>query len=265
MERRVRIDLAYDGTSYAGWQVQPGLPTIQGTLEEALSRIHGGAPVRARGAGRTDAGAHARGQVADAIITTRADDGALLASLSSLLPGDIRPRRVLTVDPGFDARQRAIGKTYRYLVDTSRQGDPWLARFALASAGRLDERAIDDALARLPGRRDWSGFTAAACEIADRVRTMTGARRAILRPGLAAFYFTADGFMTHMVRNIVGTLLEIGRGRFGPERVDEILESGDRARGGATAPAKGLALLRVVYDGAFGGDSGDAEDEGALW
>ena len=265
MERRVRIDLAYDGTAYAGWQVQPGLPTIQGALEEALARIHAGRPVRARGAGRTDAGAHARGQVADALVAARADDGALLASLSSLLPGDIRPRRVLTVDTAFDARQRAIEKTYRYLVDTSPLGDPWLARFTLASAGRMDEGAIDAALARLPGRRDWSGFTAAACEVHDRVRTMTVARRGSPRPGLLAFTFTADGYLTHMVRNIVGTLLEIGRGRFGPERVDAILETGDRALGGATAPAKGLALLRVVYDASFGGDSGDAEEAGALW
>ncbi|HZN54680.1 MAG TPA: tRNA pseudouridine(38-40) synthase TruA [Candidatus Polarisedimenticolaceae bacterium] len=265
MERRVRIDLAYDGTAYAGWQVQPGLATVQGTLEGALGRLHGGAAVRARGAGRTDAGVHARGQAADAAVAVRADDAALLAALSGLLPDAIRPRRVLTVDPGFHARRRARAKTYRYLVDTSPHGDPWLARFALASPGAMDEGAVDEALAKLPGRRDWSGFTGAACEVTDRVRTMTEARRVVTRPGLVAFVFSADGFLTHMVRNLVGTLLDIGRGRFAPDLVDEVLASGDRTRAGATAPAKGLALLRVAYDDADGGDSGDPGDSGALW
>jgi len=258
VERRVRIDLAYDGTAYAGWQVQPRSKTVQGVVEEALGRLHGGSRVRLRGAGRTDSGAHARGQVADALVATRCDDDALLLALSHMLPEDVRPRRVLTLSPEFHARHDARSKTYRYLVDTSPHGDPWRRRYALAFPLAIDEEAVDAALALLPGTRDWSGFTGAACTVSDRVRTISEARRLSVRPGLQAFVFTADGFLTHMVRNLVGTLLAIGRHRMGPERVTEVLATRDRKRAGPTAPAKGLCLLRIVYDEVLGGASGDA-------
>ena len=257
MERRVRIDLAYDGTAYSGWQVQPRVKTVQGVLEQALGRLHGGRAVRVRGAGRTDSGAHARGQVAEALLVTRIDDAALLRALDHMLPGDVRPRRVLTVADSFHAQHDATSKTYRYLVDTSPHGDPWRGRYALSFPFTLDEAAVTDALALLPGTRDWSGFTGAACTVDDRVRTILEARLTVLRPGLLAFVFTADGFLTHMARNLVGTLLAVGRGTFGPERVTEVLTTRDRARAGPTAPAFGLCLERVVYDAAVGGASGD--------
>ena len=138
MERRVRIDLAYDGTAYAGWQVQPRSKTVQGVLEEALFRLHGGRLVRVRGAGRTDSGAHARGQVADALVTTRCDDVALLRSLEQMLPDDVRPARVLTVAPRFHARHDALTKTYRYLVDRKRESQP------VAVAPRVAVRRVID-------------------------------------------------------------------------------------------------------------------------
>jgi tRNA pseudouridine38-40 synthase len=257
MERRVRIDLAYDGTAYAGWQIQPRVKTVQGIVEEALCRLHGGHAVRLRGAGRTDSGAHARGQVADALVATRSDDAGLTRALAHMLPGDVRPRRVLTVAEAFHAQHDAKSKTYRYLVDTSPHGDPWRRRYALAFPFALDEEAVDAALALLPGTRDWSGFTGAACTVGDRVRTIAEASRSTLRPGLLAFVFTADGFLTHMVRNLVGTLLSVGRGTIGPERVTEVLGTGDRRRAGPTAPANGLCLERVVYDESLGGASGD--------
>lgn len=258
MERRVRIDLAYDGTAYAGWQVQPGLRTVQGVVEDALSRVNGGRPSRICGAGRTDSGAHARGQVADALVATRYDDGGLLQALAHMLPEDVRPRRVLTVAPSFHAQHEAKSKTYRYLIDTSATGDPWRRRYALAVPRPLDEAAIDAALALVPGTRDWSGFAGSACRVEDRVRTITEARRIALRPELQAFVFTADGFLTHMVRNLVGTVLEIGRRSMDPERIEEVLGTRDRRRAGPTAPARGLCLMRVVYDAASGGASGDA-------
>jgi len=262
MERRVRIDLAYDGTSFAGWQVQPGQRTVQGVLEEALTRLQGGSSARVRGAGRTDSGAHARGQVADALVAIRGDDAALLTALDHMLPHDLRPRRVTTAAPSFHARHDARSKTYRYLVDTSPHGDPWLRRYALGCPFAIDEVAVDTALAMLPGTRDWSGFTGAACEVVDRVRTVVTARRLRLGPHLLAFDFTADGFLTHMVRNLVGTLLAIGRGRMAPDRVREVLATGDRRRAGPTVPAGGLCLMRVVYDEDAGGASGDEE---SLW
>jgi tRNA pseudouridine38-40 synthase len=258
VERRVRIDLAYDGTAYAGWQVQPGLRTVQGVVEDVLSRIHAGHRPRVRGAGRTDSGAHARGQATDCVVATRYDDEGLMRALAHMLPDDIRPRRVLTVPPSFHSQHDAQLKTYRYLVDTSATGDPWRWRYALGLPLPMDEAAIDAVLTALPGTRDWSGFAGSACRIDDRVRTITEARRVRLRPGLQAFVFTADGFLTHMVRNLVGTLLEIGRGRMEPARIEEVLLERDRRRAGPTAPAKGLCLTRVVYDAAVGGPSGDA-------
>jgi tRNA pseudouridine38-40 synthase len=257
MERRVRIDLAYDGTAYSGWQVQPKVETVQGVVEAALRLLHGGRTVRVRGAGRTDSGAHARGQVADAVIAMRSDDAGLLRALAHMLPRDIRPRRVLTVPDAFHAQHDARSKTYRYLVDTSPHGDPWRGRYALPFPHALDVPAVEAALALLPGTRDWSGFTGAACTVDDRIRTLSEARLGVLRPELLAFVFTADGFLTHMVRNLVGTLLAIGRGTFGPERVLEVLATSDRRRAGPTAPASGLCLERVVYGESLGGASGD--------
>jgi len=262
VERRVRIDLAYDGTAYAGWQLQRNAPTVQGVVEAALARLHEGRLVRLRGAGRTDSGAHAQGQVADALVTTRCDDAELARALSQLLPFDVRPRRVLTVPPSFHARHDAAEKTYRYVVDTTPGGELWWRRYALHWPHGLDEAAVDAALATLTGRHDWSGFTGAACTVDDRVRTISDARRTVVRPGLTAFDFTADGFLTHMVRNLVGTLLEVGRRRLPTSRIREIVASRDRSLAGPTAPARGLCLMRVVYDDALGGPSGEAE---ALW
>jgi tRNA pseudouridine38-40 synthase len=247
MPRRVRIDLAYDGTEFYGWQVQPGRRTVQGELERALSRLHGGSPVRVRGAGRTDAGVHARGQVADARIGDRFAELELHRALLSLLPGDLRVQRVARVDDAFHARRAAIAKTYAYYLDRSRCGDPFVARYALHHPHPFDEAAVDAALAHLPGHRDFSGFAGSACEVTDRVRHLTEARREVVRPGIERLVFTADGFLNHMVRNFVGTLLDVARGRSAPDRIRTILESGDRSLGGITAPAHGLALERVVY------------------
>ncbi len=245
--RRIRLDLAYDGTDFAGWQVQPGARTVQGLIEEVLTRLQGGAPARIRGAGRTDAGVHARGQVADGEIGIALDDDGLLRSLRSMLPPDVRPVRLRTVAPSFHSRRDAHSKTYRYLLDRSPQGDPFLARYAMHHPHPLDLGAIDEALGLLPGRRDWSGFAGAACPRGDRVRSVTLATAEALSPEVVAFDFSADGFLNHMVRNIVGTLIEIGRGRFVPERVLEILAAGDRGLAGPTAPAHGLCLMRVEY------------------
>lgn len=245
--RRIRLDLAYDGTDFHGWQLQPGLRTVQGVLEATLTRLAGERPVRVRGAGRTDAGVHARGQVADATVRVDADDASLTRSLRSMLPADLRALRVASVDPGFDARYDARSKTYRYVVDLTPWGDPFLARYALHHPQAIERSRVRRALELLPGRRDWSGFAASACEVRDRVRTLTEARLRENEDGTAEFFFSADGFLTHMVRNLVGTLLEVGRGRFAPERMLEVVESRDRSLGGPTAPPHGLCLEQVRY------------------
>lgn len=245
--RRYRLDVAYDGTEFAGWQVQPGVRTVQGTLEGVLGRMQGGAPVRVRGAGRTDAGAHARGQVADFLLDCRLGEGELEHALRGMLPREIRPLAVRRVPDGFNARADALRKSYRYRIDRSLSGDPFIARYALHHPYAIDGEALDRALASLRGRKDWSGFTGSACTVENRVRELVEARYDEGPGGEGWFIFEADGFLTHMVRNIVGTLLEIAGGRSGAERIEKILESGDRRLAGPTAAAKGLFLWHVEY------------------
>jgi tRNA pseudouridine38-40 synthase len=254
--RRIRIDLAYDGTDFAGWQVQPNQRTVQGTLEEALSRIEANREVRVRGAGRTDAGVHARQQVADALVGTADDDATLLRALRSILPGDARPIALRTTEPDFHARHDAKSKTYRYLLDRSPARDPFLARFASHHPHDLDRAAMDDALARLAGRRDFAGFAGAASEVENTVRDLLEAGYTETE-GVGVFTFSADGFLNYMVRNLVGTILEIARGRMTPDRIDEVLASGDRNLAGPTAPARGLCLMHVDY-----GDEPDLPSQG---
>jgi tRNA pseudouridine38-40 synthase len=245
--RRVRLDLAYDGTAFAGWQLQPGRRTIQGTLEEALSRLQGDESARVRGAGRTDAGVHARRQVADCLLASRLDDGELAYALRGILPADLRALAVRTVPQEFHSRRDAVSKSYRYRLDLSPHGDPFLARFALHPLQSFDRSAVEAALERLPGRRDWSAFAASVCEVEDRVRHLEEARYEQPSPEQGWLSFTADGFLTHMVRNLVGTLLEIARGRMAPDRLEAILDSRDRRLAGPTAPARGLILWEVRY------------------
>jgi tRNA pseudouridine38-40 synthase len=248
-ERRVRLDLTYDGTEFAGWQFQPGQRTVQGVLENTLTEIQGRDAVSVRGAGRTDSGVHARGQVADCSIRTRLDDHSLWQALRSMLPTDLRPLRVRSVPDSFHARKDTISKTYRYDLDLSRHGDPLGARFALHYPHRLDVELLTRALRELPGRRDWSGFAAAGCDKPDRVRHLTEATLVCPTAERVSLNFTADGFLQHMVRNLVGTLLEIGGARMPPGSIAEVLKSGDRNRAGPTAAARGLCLMRVRYPG----------------
>jgi tRNA pseudouridine38-40 synthase len=247
--RKLRLDLAYDGTGFAGWQEQPGAPTVQGLLRATLSRLQGGLAAVVRGAGRTDAGVHARGQVADAVVATRLADAELQSGLNALLPRTVRVTALATVDTRFDARRDAVEKTYTYSLDRSRWGDPFRARYALWHPYPMDRDALADALRRLPGQRDWSGFTAAACALEDRVRHLTAAAYHEEPGGAGVFTFTADGFLTHMVRNLVGTLLEVARGAMPPEGIDAILAAGDRRLAGPTAAPRALCLEQVVYRG----------------
>jgi tRNA pseudouridine38-40 synthase len=248
-ERRIRIDVAYDGTEFAGFQLQPRFRTVQGTLEAALSQLAAGAAVRVRAASRTDSGAHARRQVVDCALAARLDDQGVEHALARLLPRDVRPLAVTTVSPRFHAQHDALAKTYRYRLDRSRNGDPLVARYALHVPFALDVERMRAALALVPGRRDWSGFADSRCRVRDRVRDVDRASYAETTPVEAVFTFRADGFLTHMVRNLVGTLLEIGRGQREAASVARILERGDRTLAAAAAPARGLTLWDVAYAG----------------
>lgn len=243
--RRLKLVLEYDGTAYHGWQVQPGLDTIQGRLEAALTRVAGTA-VRVMGAGRTDAGVHALAQVASCSVQIRLDDLALRRALNALLPEDIVVSLVESVDPGFDARRLARSKTYCYTL--LRRGYPSArhARYSLWIPYALDASAMAEAARHLVGTHDFSAFRAGTCAAATPVRTVIRASWT-MAGDLWRFEIVGNGFLQHMVRIVVGTLLEVGRGRRRPPDVPEILASLDRRRAGKTAPPHGLCLVAVEY------------------
>ena len=184
--------------------------------------------------------------MADGLIDSRLDDAALARALAKILPPDVRPRELRTVPEEFNAMHDAVRKTYRYRLDRSPHGDPLIARFALHYPYELDVERVRAGLARLAGRHDWSGFADSRCRIENRVRTLVRATyRERGRRGW--FTFCADGFLTYMVRNLVGTLLEIGAARRSVDTLDRILETGDRRLAAATAAARGLCLWRIEY------------------
>lgn len=243
--RRFKLVLEYEGTAYHGWQVQPGLPTIQGTLQAALAQI-AGAPVEVTGAGRTDAGVHALGQVASFAAVIRLDPPTLRRALNATLPRDIVVCRAEEAPPEFDARRSARSRTYRYTLLRRDYPSAWHARHSLYVPAPLDGEAMAEAAKAVIGTHDFSAFRAGTCTARTPVRTVLDAswRRA---RDLWQFEITADAFLQHMVRILVGTLLDVGRGRRAPAEVAAILASRDRRRAGKTAPPQGLCLVEVHY------------------
>jgi tRNA pseudouridine38-40 synthase len=243
--RRLKLVLEYDGTAYHGWQVQPGLDTIQGMLEAALSRL-AGVSVPVMGAGRTDAGVHALGQVASCTAELRLDDAALRRALNALLPRDIVVRRVETVAPDFDSRRSARSKIYRYTLLVRDCPSALHARHSLYVPYAVNLEAMSLGAACLVGTHDFSAFRAGTCTAPTPVRTVT---RAAWRAAgeFWEFEIAGNGFLQHMVRIIVGTLLEVGRGKRATDDVSTILASRDRRRAGKTAPPHGLCLVEVHY------------------
>jgi tRNA pseudouridine38-40 synthase len=225
--------------------VQPGLATVQGLLMEAAARVLGG-PVKVTGASRTDAGVHALRQVASLGTSSAITVSALHRALNALLPPAVRVLDVREAPAGFDARRWARGKRYAYLIDRGPQADPFLRRHAWHAPCPLDEDAMAAGLALLRGKHDFSAFCAAAGRDRTPTCTITSARVVARRERLA-ICLSADSFLHHMVRNIVGSLVEVGRGARPPGWVGEVVEGRDRKRAGPTAPAQGLVLVRVLY------------------
>jgi tRNA pseudouridine38-40 synthase len=243
--RRLKLVLEYDGTAYHGWQVQPGLDTIQARVEAALSRL-AGVPIHVMGAGRTDAGVHALGQVASCTAELRLEDRALQRALNALLPKDIVVCGVESVAAEFDARRSARSKTYCYTL--LRRGYPSAlhGRVSLYVPYAMDVAAMADAARFLVGTHDFSSFRAGTCTAATSVRTVSRATWR-MEGEMWRFEIVGNAFLQHMVRIIVGTLLEVGRGRRKPADLPEILASRDRRRAGKTAPPHGLCLVGVEY------------------
>jgi tRNA pseudouridine38-40 synthase len=236
--------LAYDGTDYHGWQVQPGARTIQGVLLDAARRL--AADARAVGASRTDAGVHALRQVASLTMRTGLAARAVLGALNATLPRDVRVLEVRRAPRGFDARRAAVGKRYAYLIDNGGVPSPLLARYAWHVPGALDVAAMRRALVALRGRRDFGAFCAAPGRAKDPVCDVR-ALHVIRRHDRIALLLSADRFLHHMARNIVGSAAAVGRGAHDPDWLGKVLDSRDRRLAGATAPAKGLTLVRVLY------------------
>jgi len=241
--KNYRIVLAYDGTDFRGWQRQPEGRTVQGVIEEAVSKVTQKKTV-VHGAGRTDAGVHALGQAASFRGAFRLADADLFRALNAVLPDDVRIFSLDEVPAGFHARRSARSKLYRYRIVHAPQPSPLDRRYVLHWPYPLDLKAMRQA-ARLFVRTD--DFTAFSSN-RDRSPVRTVARSEIRKTGPEIVYIIeAGGFLRYMVRTIVGTLIEVGRGRIPPGQVEEIFRRKDRALAGPTAAAKGLTLVRVDY------------------
>jgi len=253
-----RVTLAYDGTDFLGWQLQrprgpaggdpPGASgrTVQGLLEEALGRLAGGERVAVVGAGRTDAGAHALGQVAAFELPRRLEADALRRALNGLLPADVRVLDASPASPGFHPRRSAVSKLYRYELDCGGVPLPQRRRFAGFVPWPLDEAAVHQAAALYLGRRDFASLASAGGSVKTTVRTVT--RSAATFEGTTLVYEAeADGFLRKMVRSMVGGLIAAGRGALRPEDLERALAARDRSAWPAPAPACGLTLVRVAY------------------
>ena len=239
------LTLSYDGTRYKGWQRLPNALTVQGKVEEALSQIFE-EPIEISGSGRTDAGVHALGQVASFTAEERPLER-IVARLRHLLPGDIGVVELRYAPERFHARLCAVEKTYVYRLWNSTAPDVFGRHFRTHFPRRLNDGAMEEAAALLLGRHDFLAFCANKHFKKSSLRELR--RLEICRRGEElCFVLTADGFLHHMVRILVGTLLEVGLGERSPESVLEILHSRDRSRAGETAPAEGLCLLEVRYD-----------------
>jgi tRNA pseudouridine38-40 synthase len=263
--RTFTLTIAYDGTAFAGWQRQASERTVQAVIEDALHPIEGGRAILI-GAGRTDAGVHAAGQVASVRLTSTIGVDELQRALNATLPEDVRILAVDLADDGFNAQFAARRKTYRYWMLSAGVVSPQLRRYVWHVPHTLDAARIDAAAQALVGTHDFAAFQASGSDVVTTVREILAAR--MIEPAdkksaadpwpldlppratgrVLGFELTGSGFLRHMVRNIVGTLVDIGRNRRPVEDIAAILASRDRSQASATAPAHGLVLWSVEFD-----------------
>lgn len=274
-----KIVVSYDGTNFHGWQVQPGQPTVQGTLATVLKKLTG-ETVLPQGSGRTDAGVHALGQVASFSLRAPLPPENLLRAMNRLLPGSVRVLRAERVGEEFHARHDALGKTYEYRIferklppSAERICSPFLTPFVWDCRWALDAASMAQAAEELLGTHNFASFAATDPELRAREEQDKDGEEGTSGPnpvktidhssvfrqdGLLLYRVTGSGFLHHMVRNIVGTLVEIGRGAMEGEQLAKILEARNRTLAGPTAPARGLFLVNVDYVGSthrFGGET----------
>jgi tRNA pseudouridine38-40 synthase len=247
--KNYKLVLGYDGTDFRGWQRQPdgprqlGCRTVQGVLEDAVLRITG-KKVAVHGAGRTDAGVHALGQAASFRGAFKLSDDVLLRALNAVLPEDVRVFSLHEAPPGFHARKSARSKLYRYRLATAAQPNPLDRRYVLHWPYPLRTGRMREAARLFVRTADFTAFSSNR----DRSPVRTVTRSELRRSGDELVYtIESAGFLRYMVRTIVGTLLDVGRGRLAPAQVEDLFRMGDRGLAGPTAAAKGLTLVRVDY------------------
>jgi len=252
-----KLVLAYDGTEFHGWQVQPDCVTVQGELRDALARITG-EDVLPQGSGRTDAGVHALGQVASFALAAPIPEANLARALNRALPASIRVLSATRETSDFHARHSALAKTYEYRVFRGELCPPWLARYVYAFNAPLDVAAMQRAAVLVCGEHDFTSFAATDPDRLERDSDVEGSGTNVrclhtsqwtleAEHDLLVYRVRGNGFLHHMVRNLVGTFLEVGRGNLTETEIPAILESRARDRAGPTAPARGLFLVNVEY------------------
>ena len=243
---RYRLTVAYDGSAFHGWQVQPRQVTVQSVIEEALAR-YSGETVKLHGSGRTDQGVHARGQVAHFDLTRRVVPAVLHKALNAILPDDVRILKTARAADDFDARRSAKGKEYRYFIWNAPVLDPFLRRYRAHIWRRLDVTAMNVAAAALVGVHDFAAFAANPNRETDStIRNLTRLR-CMRRGREVVIVAAADGFLYKMVRSLCGLLIRVGEGDVPPGEARRILETRERTARVPTAPAAGLFLWQVWY------------------
>jgi tRNA pseudouridine38-40 synthase len=249
--RNLKLILSYDGSDFAGWQVQPDAVTVQGTLASAIGRITG-EKVLPQGSGRTDAGVHALAQVVTFVTESSVPTANFVKALNAVLPASVRVLEVEEAAPDFHARKSARAKTYRYRICRTAICSPFLARYVWHYPFPLDEQAMVRAAGLVEGEHDFTSFAAVDPERGREDVAISNVRR-IFSSGWErqgdefAYTVKGSGFLHHMVRNLVGTFILVGKGTLQTEDVTRILEARNRSAAGATAPASGLYLVNVEY------------------
>ena len=245
MKKNFKLLIEYDGTAYCGWQRQKNDPTVQAAIETAINKMTG-RKITLIGSGRTDAGVHAYGQVANFCCDTRLTADVFQKGLNSLLPDDIVIRACEPVSETFHARYDAKSKTYHYRILNQAIPAALFRQYAWHIKKNLDVASMQAALAGIVGTRDFKAFEGTGSPRAHTVRSVMKAQLTV-EQGIVVFKIKADGFLKFMVRNIVGTLVDIGLGKRAPGDIETILASRDRGQASATAPPHGLFLMYVDY------------------